>query len=126
MPVQGFTGCGGCHRSLPTGGWAKGMPLKTSNPLMDAPRTRPEAIRTTGPASRDELARAAGENAVIVVIKKNAKAKYEVVTGFFVISSPCLTTGRSVGTSCFSTLSFAMLRMFPLVLRHPAKYVTLQ
>src|SRR5688572_9946232 len=40
-PLQGMTGCGACQRRSPTGGAAKGIPLKAATPLSAMPRTVP-------------------------------------------------------------------------------------
>src|SRR5450631_2465949 len=47
-PSQFAAGRGACHRRVPTGGAAKGMPLKTRTPESDpgAPATRPVSSRT--------------------------------------------------------------------------------
>ncbi len=40
-PVQGATGAGAFQRSSPTGGAAKGIPLKTESPSATTPSTSP-------------------------------------------------------------------------------------
>src|SRR5581483_3246850 len=57
MPLQGFIGKGGRQRRLPTGGWAKGMPLKTAPPRGRAvPRIEPDIKVTTGSVAYSEPA----------------------------------------------------------------------
>jgi hypothetical protein len=49
-PFQGFTGAGSRQRSAPTGGSAKGMPLKAAPPFSSAaPCTSPPVTATIGP-----------------------------------------------------------------------------
>src|ERR1700729_527158 len=48
-PAQLAAGCGGCHRSAPTGGAAYGMPRNSSTAPLATPRTAPLAVPTTGP-----------------------------------------------------------------------------
>src|SRR5437588_5137186 len=45
-PSHGGAGCGGRKRSSPTGGAAKGMPLKTCTPSATLPCTLPAAVST--------------------------------------------------------------------------------
>ena len=47
-PFHLAPGCGGCQRRLPTGGAAKGMPLKarTCSPLVTVPSTTPLSVFT--------------------------------------------------------------------------------
>ena len=47
-PSHGLTAWGGRHRNGPTGGWAKGMPLKAITPSADMPRTLPLSTFTRG------------------------------------------------------------------------------
>ena len=49
-PVQRATGWGGRHRRSPTGGAAKGMPLKEATPSATTPRSSPPSTRTRGGA----------------------------------------------------------------------------
>src|SRR5215472_840073 len=49
-PCQLAAGCGGCHRSAPTGGAAYGMPRNSSTAPLATPRTGPLAVPLTGPA----------------------------------------------------------------------------
>jgi hypothetical protein len=48
IPDQGITGCGSFHRRLPTGGAAKGIPLKmcTSPELLVVPEMMPPSTFT--------------------------------------------------------------------------------
>src|SRR5215831_16261823 len=48
-PDQLAEGCGGCHRSAPTGGVAYGMPRNSSTAPTVSPRTGPLAVPLTGP-----------------------------------------------------------------------------
>src|SRR6516225_3178295 len=48
-PDQLAPGCGGCHRSAPTGGAAYGMPRNSSTAPLARPRTGPLVVPTTGP-----------------------------------------------------------------------------
>src|SRR5580658_2559705 len=48
-PDQLAAGCGGCHRSAPTGGAAYGMPRNSLTAPLATPRTAPFAVATTGP-----------------------------------------------------------------------------
>src|SRR5580658_6480753 len=48
-PDQLAAGCGGCHRSAPTGGAAYGMPRNSSTAPLARPRTAPSAVTATGP-----------------------------------------------------------------------------
>src|SRR5882757_11401059 len=48
-PGQLAAGCGGRHRSAPTGGAAYGMPRNSSAAPLARPRTAPLAVPTTGP-----------------------------------------------------------------------------
>ncbi len=48
-PDQLAAGCGGCHRSGPTGGAAYGMPRNSSTAPSARPRTAPLAVTVTGP-----------------------------------------------------------------------------
>src|SRR3984957_7876336 len=48
-PDQLAVGCGGRHRSAPTGGAAYGMPRNSSTAPLATPRTAPLAVPTTGP-----------------------------------------------------------------------------
>src|ERR1035441_1379898 len=43
--VHGVTGCGACHRSVPTGGRANGMPRKFRVAADAAPWTTPSGVR---------------------------------------------------------------------------------
>ena len=47
-PVHVAAGCGGRHRRSPTGGAAKGMPLKDATPSSTTPCRSPLSTRTTG------------------------------------------------------------------------------
>jgi hypothetical protein len=49
-PCQAGNGCGGRQRYSPTGGAAKGIPLKLETSPSVTPRTIPEAVRTVGAA----------------------------------------------------------------------------
>jgi hypothetical protein len=49
-PVHFAAGWGGRHRSSPTGGAAKGMPLKDATPSATTPCSSPLSTRTTGGA----------------------------------------------------------------------------
>jgi hypothetical protein len=55
MPFQGVTGCGGRQRNSPTGGAAKGIPLKLETPSPVTPRTIPEAVFIFGPEVGSEF-----------------------------------------------------------------------
>ena len=48
MPVHGATAAGAFQRSAPTGGAAKGMPLKMDKPLSYTPLTSPPVTLTGG------------------------------------------------------------------------------
>src|SRR5580692_1974303 len=48
-PGQRAAGCGGCHRSAPTGGAAYGRPRNSSAAPLAVPRTKPLAVTATGP-----------------------------------------------------------------------------
>src|SRR5580658_2522253 len=48
-PDQLAAGCGGCHRSGPTGGAAYGMPRNSSTAPLARPRTAPLAVAASGP-----------------------------------------------------------------------------
>src|SRR6202044_291398 len=48
-PDQLAAGCGGRHRSAPTGGAAYGMPRNSSTAPLATPRTAPLAVPATGP-----------------------------------------------------------------------------
>src|SRR5215470_3736717 len=48
-PDQLAAGCGGCHRSAPTGGAAYGIPRNSSTAPLARPRTAPLAVPATGP-----------------------------------------------------------------------------
>src|ERR1700733_5220243 len=48
-PDQLAAGCGGCHRSAPTGGAAYGMPRNSSTAPLARPRTPPLAGAPNGP-----------------------------------------------------------------------------
>src|SRR5580693_561976 len=50
-PAQLAAGCGGRHRSAPTGGAAYGMPRNSSTVPLATPRTGPLAVPATGPAT---------------------------------------------------------------------------
>src|SRR6516164_3494064 len=50
-PDQRLAGCGGCHRSAPTGGAAYGMPRNSLTAPFARPRTGPLVVSTTGPAA---------------------------------------------------------------------------
>src|SRR5580658_11374921 len=45
-PSQGAAGCGARHRNTPTGGAAKGIPLKTRTPPSTSPEINPLSIFT--------------------------------------------------------------------------------
>src|SRR5689334_13323987 len=53
IPVQGMTGCGDFQRSAPTGGAAKGMPLKEATPSFATPRISPPVTWIVGLSERD-------------------------------------------------------------------------
>src|SRR6516165_10731665 len=48
-PDQLAAGCGGCHRSAPTGGAAYGIPRNSLTAPLARPRTGPLAVPATGP-----------------------------------------------------------------------------
>src|SRR6516164_5891202 len=48
-PDQLAAGCGGCHRSAPTGGAAYGIPRNSLTAPLARPRTAPLAVPVTGP-----------------------------------------------------------------------------
>src|SRR5579875_4173721 len=49
--AHGACGCGDCHRRLPTGGAAYGMPSHSSSPLAVMPQTGPVAVCTVVPCA---------------------------------------------------------------------------
>src|SRR5262245_54969868 len=68
-PVHGFTGCGACQRSAPTGGAANGMPLNDATPFAATPATLPpvtSASRICHSASPANHRLAAASNATPV------------------------------------------------------------
>src|SRR4051812_8801470 len=54
-PAHLVAGRGGCHRSVPPGGAAYGMPRNSSTGPFATPRTVPLAVRTTSPPTTGRL-----------------------------------------------------------------------
>src|SRR3984957_598981 len=70
-PLQCCAGCGSRQRSLPTGGAAKGIPLKLTTPPASTPRTCPLSIRTTGALVEVDCADAAPS--IAAAVRRTAK-----------------------------------------------------